>query len=73
MRVQGYIYDALSLILIFGSLFFFYQSTQFLLVKDYVSSGLTIFIGFLIIRIGVELGKLALLSRRLERDQEHKK
>ena len=57
MAKRGYVYDFLSWLLISGSLFFFYQSTQFLTAKDYVAAGMTLLIGFLVIRVGVELGK----------------
>jgi len=70
---RSILYDALSLLLVLGSLFFFYQATQFLIGKDYVAGGLTTFIGILVIRIGVELGKLALLTRRHERDSEQRR
>jgi len=73
MNSRSYLYDALSLMLVLGSLFFFYQSTQFLIGKDYVAAGLTTLIGILVIKIGVELGKLALLTRRHERDSENKR
>ncbi|MEL6178446.1 MAG: hypothetical protein AAFS10_05810 [Myxococcota bacterium] len=73
MTHRSYLYDALSLMLVLGSMFFFYQSTQFLVGKDYVAAGLTTLIGVLVIKIGVELGKLALLTRRHERDNEQKR
>ena len=69
MSKQSYIYDGLSLLLIAASLFFFFQATQFLLGKDYVASGLTVIIGFLVIRVGVEVGRLAIIVRR--KDREH--
>ena len=68
MTRRGYVYDALSWLLTLGSLFFFYQSTRFLTDKDYVAAGMTLLIGFLIIKVGVELGKLALLIRRRARE-----
>ena len=70
MRLRSYFYDALSLLLLTGSLFFFYQSTQFLLVKDYIAAGMTLIIGVCIIRIGVQLSKLALFAKRQARDLE---
>ncbi len=68
MTRRSYVYDGLSWLLILGSLFFFFQSTQFLTAKDYVAAGITLVIGFLVVRVGVELGKLALLMRRRERE-----
>lgn len=52
-----------------SSLFFFYQATQFLVGKDYVASVLTVVIGFLLLRVAVEIGKLALVIRRRERER----
>ncbi len=65
---RGYVYDGLSGLLILGSLYFFYQSTRFLTDKDYVAAAMTLLVGFLIVRGGVELGKLALLVRRRARE-----
>lgn len=68
MTQRSFIYDGLSWLLVSGSLFFFFQSTQFLTAKDYVAAGMTLVIGFLVVRVGVELGKLAIMVRRRERE-----
>ena len=70
MRLRSYLYDTLSLLLMLGSLYFLYQATQFLLMKDYIAAGMTLIIGVSIIRIGVQLSKFALFARRQERDLE---
>jgi hypothetical protein len=68
MTRRSIVYDIMSWLLTLSSLFFFYEATQFLTAKDYVASGMTLLIGLLIVRVGVELGKLALLVRRRERE-----
>lgn len=68
MKRRGYVYDAMSWLMVLGSLFFFYQSTQFLTAKDYVAAGMMLVVGFIIVRVGLELGKLALVARRRERE-----
>lgn len=68
MTQRSNLYDLLSALLVLGSLFFFYQSTSFLIGKDIIAAGLTAFIGLVVIKIGVELGKLAILVRRRERE-----
>lgn len=69
MSRQSLVYDASSLVMTGSSLFFFYQATQFLVGKDYVASVLTVVIGFLLLRVAVEIGKLALVIRRRERER----
>ena len=69
MNRQSVVYDLSSLGLTGSSLFFFYEATQFLVGKDYVASVLTLVIGFLLLRVAVELGKLALVIRRRERER----
>ncbi len=62
--MRATMYDTVSLGLMTGSAFFFYQSVVFLANKDYVAGLLAIAIGFLVIRVGVEVGKLAVLIAR---------
>lgn len=68
MPQRSLLYDSLSVVLLLGSLFFFYQTTGFLVGRDYIAATLTAFIGLVIIRVGVELGRMALLLRRRERE-----
>lgn len=73
MSNRSYLYDALSLALTLGSFFFFFQSTQFLVAKDYIAASLSVVIGIFVLKIGVELAKIAVLSRRQERDAQRKR
>jgi hypothetical protein len=66
---QSLVYDGSSLLLTGASLFFFYETTQFLVGKDYVASVLTLVVGFLLLRVAVEVGKLALVIRRRDRER----
>ena len=56
------LYEILGLILVLASVGFFYFSVQFLGDRDYVAGLLQIFVGFGLIRGGLELTKLALLT-----------
>jgi hypothetical protein len=62
--VRKYFFEALSLVLIVGSLAFFYQCVRFLATRDYVSAIVLMFIGFAVIRVGAEMARLALIERR---------
>jgi len=42
-----------------ASLWFFYRGVSFLAAQDYVSALLTIFVGFALVKSGVELVRLA--------------
>ena len=64
------VYEGLSLAMLFGSLFFLYRSVEFLAQKDYVAGIITLGIGFMVIRVGVELGRLAFVTRREENHEE---
>lgn len=59
-------FDILTTTLMAASLFFFYQCTVFLTEKDYLAATLTLFIGFTIVRAGVELARLAVIMRKEE-------
>lgn len=47
-----------------ASLVFFYQTTSFLVGKDYLASILAMVIGFVLIRVGVEFGRLAVIIKK---------
>ena len=64
--VKGALYEILSLMLIAGSLFFFFRCTLFLTDKDYLAATLTLFIGIAVVRVGVELARLAVIVRKEE-------
>lgn len=69
MKGRGYFYDALSLSLLGGSLYFFHQATRFLVEKDYIAATLTLLMGFCVIKVGVGAGRLALVARRRAREE----
>ena len=62
--MRATVYDAASMCLMAGSAFFFYQAIAFLAQKDYVAGVIGFAIGFLVIRMGVEVGKLAVMISR---------
>ncbi len=62
--MRALVYDTIGLGLLLGSTYFFYQSIAFLAQKDYVAGALALVIGFGVIRVGVEVSKLAILIRR---------
>lgn len=64
--MKGALYETLSIALLATSLFFFFRCTQFLTEKDYLAATLTLFIGFTVVRVGVELARLAVIVRREE-------
>lgn len=66
--MRSTIYDTVGLGLLIGSTFFFYRTVGFLSQKDYVAGLITLAIGFLVIRVGVEVSKFALLIRREQND-----
>lgn len=62
--MRSLIYEILGLALLVGSGYFFYRCIAFLAAKDYLSGLAVLVIGFVVIRTGVELSKLAVLTRR---------
>lgn len=64
--MKGIFYELLSLALIAGSLFFFYQCTAFLTEKDYLAATLTMLIGFAVARVAIELARLGVIVRKEE-------
>ena len=62
--MRATLYDTVGLGLLLGSTFFFYKTIAFLAQKDYVAGLIALVVGFLMIRVGVELGKLSILIRR---------
>jgi hypothetical protein len=57
------IYDAVSIGMGLGSLYFWYRAVEFLAQKDYVAGILAIGIGFMVVRVGVEFGRLAMVTQ----------
>ena len=64
MTVRALIYDVLGIGMMLASLFFLYRCVEFLAQKDYVAGVLTLGIGIIVIRAGVEIGRLGVLVRR---------
>lgn len=61
--MRKYFFEVLALLLLAGSLVFFYECLRFLARRDYVAGILLMFIGFAVIRVGAELARLALIDR----------
>ncbi len=57
------IYDAVGIALMLGSLLFLYRSVEFLAQKDYVAGTLALVAGVVVVRVGVELGRLSFAER----------
>ncbi len=55
-------YELMGILLLLASVVFFLYSVRFLADRDYVSGILQIFVGFSLIRAGLELTKLSLLA-----------
>lgn len=68
--MRSTVYEILSLVLLLGSLFFLYRCVEFLAQKDYVAGIIALGIGFLVIRVGVELGRFAFAARHEERNED---
>ena len=56
------LYEVVGIALVLGSVGFFYYSVRFLADRDYIAGILEIFVGFGLVRAGLELTKLALLT-----------
>jgi len=67
--MRATIYDTVGIGLLLGSTFFFYRTITFLAQKDYVAGLIALVIGFLMIRVGVELSKLSILIRREDHEE----
>lgn len=62
--MRAMIYEVIGLLFVASTMLFFYQCVVFLAEKDYVAGFATIGVGFVALRGGIELTKLALLLRR---------
>ncbi len=63
------VYEISGLMLVGSSFYFFYRCVSFLTANDYISAVVSMLIGFVVIRAGVELSKLGLLSEHEERSR----
>jgi predicted ABC-type sugar transport system permease subunit len=59
--VKAIVYESAGLLLMAASLYFFYRSVDFLTTNDYISAVIAMSIGFVILRGGVDLSRLAIL------------
>lgn len=62
--MRALIYEILGLVFVASTMAFFYQCIVFLAEKDYVAGFAALALGFIVLRGGTELTKLALLLRR---------
>ncbi|PID37876.1 MAG: hypothetical protein CSB49_08455 [Proteobacteria bacterium] len=61
--MRRYLLEVLCVLLIGGSMAFFYECIRFLAQRDYVAASLLMLIGFAVIRVGAEIARLALVRR----------
>ena len=55
-------YESLGILMVLSSLIFFFFSVEYLGERDYIAGILLIFVGFSLVRAGLELTKLSLLT-----------
>ncbi len=67
--MRATVYEALSIAFLLATLFFFYRCVEFLAQKDYVAGIITLAIGFLVTRAGVELGRVSFFIRKEEESE----
>lgn len=61
--MRRYLFEALAILLIGGSLVFFYECASYLARKDYVAAVILLMIGVSVIGVGKELARLALVQK----------
>jgi hypothetical protein len=64
MRSQKFrrvLYEVVGIVLVLVSIAFFWTSVSFLSERDYIAAILEIFVGFALVRAGLELTKIALI------------
>ena len=57
------LYEILGIAMVCSSVLFFWYSVGFMTEKDYIAAILQIFIGFSLVRGGLEMTKIALVSK----------
>jgi|GEM_PF-3167656 len=62
--MRALIYEIFGLLFVASTMVFFYQCIVFLAEKDYVAGFAAIGVGFVVLRGGIEMTKMALLLRR---------
>lgn len=58
------IYEVLGFGFLIGSAYFFYRAVDFLARPDYVAGLMAMLIGFLVVRAGVDISRLAMARER---------
>jgi uncharacterized membrane protein YczE len=61
--VRRHLFEVLSLLLIGGSIVFFYECAGYLAHRDYVAALILMTIGIAVIGVGKELARLALAQK----------
>jgi hypothetical protein len=61
--VRRYFFEILAVLLIAGSLVFFYECVSYLARRDYVAALILMAIGLSVISVGKEIARLALVQR----------
>ena len=62
--MKRYFFEALSFVLLAGSIVFFHQTVAYLSKRDYIASLILMLIGLSVMRVGSEMARLALIDRR---------
>lgn len=61
--LRRYFFEILAVLLIGGSLLFFYECIGYLARRDYVAAVVVMFIGLSVISVGKEMARLALIQK----------
>ena len=61
--MRRYLFELLAVLLIGGSLVFFWECVAYLAKRDYVAAVILLGIGLSVITVGKELARLALVQR----------
>jgi hypothetical protein len=61
--VRRYFFEGLALLLVVGSLAFFYECASYLSRRDYVAALVLLGIGLAVISVGKEIARLALVQK----------
>lgn len=62
--MKRYFFEALTVVLLTGSIVFFHQTVTYLAKRDYIASLILLLIGLSVMRVGSEMARLSLLDRR---------
>jgi hypothetical protein len=61
--MRRYLFEILALLLVVGSLVFFWECITYLAKRDYIAALLLTGIGFAVLTVGKELARLALVQK----------